>query len=256
MSEPLLQVINLAKRFEGIVATDNLTLNVVAGELHAVIGPNGAGKTTLIAQLGGQVIPDSGRIRFAGNDITALPIHKRNRLGLARTFQIASLFLDLSVLDNVALAVQAHAGHSFRFWHNAREDPELRQPARAALARVGLAQRADLPASALSHGEHRLLELAVALASQPRMLLLDEPMAGLGPEESAQMVKMLRALKRDLTILLVEHDMEAVFALADRITVLVYGQAIASGTPEAIRASGEVRQAYLGESDQDSATMH
>ena len=256
MSEPLLQVINLAKRFEGIVATDNLTLNVVAGELHAVIGPNGAGKTTLIAQLGGQVIPDSGRIRFAGNDVTALPIHRRNRLGLARTFQIASLFLDLSVLDNVALAVQAHAGHSFRFWHNAREDPELRQPARAALARVGLAQRADLPASALSHGEHRLLELAVALASQPRILLLDEPMAGLGPEESAQMVEMLRALKRDLTILLVEHDMEAVFALADRITVLVYGQAIASGTPEAIRSSGEVRQAYLGESDQGSAAMH
>jgi len=256
MSEPLLQVIDLAKRFEGIVATDSLTLNVVAGELHAVIGPNGAGKTTLIAQLGGQVIPDSGRIRFAGNDITALPIHKRNRLGLARTFQIASLFLDLSVLDNVALAVQAHAGHSFRFWRNAREDPELRQPARAALARVGLGQRADLPASALSHGEHRLLELAVALASQPRMLLLDEPMAGLGPEESAHMVEMLRALKRDLTILLVEHDMEAVFALADRITVLVYGRAIASGTPETIRASGEVRQAYLGESDEDSAAMH
>jgi branched-chain amino acid transport system ATP-binding protein len=256
MSEPLLQVINLAKRFEGIVATDSLTLNVVAGELHAVIGPNGAGKTTLIAQLGGQVIPDSGRIRFAENDITALPIHRRNRLGLARTFQIASLFLDLSVLDNVALAVQAHAGHSFRFWRNAREDPELRQPARAALARVGLAQRADLPASALSHGEHRLLELAVALASRPRMLLLDEPMAGLGPEESAHMVEMLRALKRDLTILLVEHDMEAVFALADRITVLVYGRAIASGTPEAIRSSGEVRQAYLGESDEESAAMH
>jgi branched-chain amino acid transport system ATP-binding protein len=256
MSEPLLQVVNLAKRFEGIVATDSLTLNVVAGELHAVIGPNGAGKTTLIAQLGGQVIPDSGRIRFAENDITALPIHRRNRLGLARTFQIASLFLDLSVLDNVALAVQAHAGHSFRFWRNAREDPELRQPARAALARVGLAQRADLPASALSHGEHRLLELAVALASQPRMLLLDEPMAGLGPEESAHMVEMLRALKRDLTILLVEHDMEAVFALADRITVLVYGRAIASGTPEAIRSSGEVRQAYLGESDEESAAMH
>ncbi|HEY6859206.1 MAG TPA: ABC transporter ATP-binding protein [Pseudolabrys sp.] len=256
MSEPLLQVINLAKRFEGIVATDSLTLNVIGGELHAVIGPNGAGKTTLIAQLAGQVIPDSGRIRFAGNDITALPIHRRNLLGLARTFQIASLFLNLSVLDNVALAVQAHAGHSFRFWRSAREDPELRQPARAALARVGLAQRADLPASALSHGEHRLLELAVALASQPRMLLLDEPMAGLGPEESTHMVEMLRALKRDLTILLVEHDMEAVFALADRITVLVYGRAIASGTPEAIRASGEVRQAYLGEPDEESAAMH
>ena len=250
MSEPLLQVTNLAKRFEGIVATDNLTLDVAAGELHAVIGPNGAGKTTLIGQLGGQVTPDSGRIRFAGNDITALPIHRRCRLGLARTFQIASLFLDLSVLDNVALAVQAHAGHSFRFWRDARSEPELRQPARTALARVGLAQRADLPASALSHGEHRQLELAMALAGQPRMLLLDEPMAGLGPEESARIIEMLRALKRDLTILLVEHDMEAVFALADRITVLVYGRVIASGTPEAVRANEEVRRAYLGEDDE------
>ena len=248
MSEPLLQVTNLAKRFEGIVATDNLALNVVAGELHAVIG-------TLIAQLGGQVIPDSGRIRFAGNDITALPIHKRNRLGLARTFQIASLFLDFSVLDNVALAVQAHVGHSFRFWRDARKDPELRKPARVVLARVGLAQRADLPASALSHGEHRLLELAIALASEPRMLLLDEPMAGLGPDESARMIELLRTLKRELTILLVEHDMEAVFALADRITVLVYGRAIASGTPEAIRANEEVRRAYLGEGD-ERATAH
>jgi branched-chain amino acid transport system ATP-binding protein len=250
MSEPLLQVTNLAKRFEGIVATDNLTIDVAAGELHAVIGPNGAGKTTLIAQLGGQVTPDSGRIRFAGNNITALPIHRRCRLGLARSFQIASLFLDLSVLDNVALAVQAHAGHSFRFWRDARSEPELRQPARAALARVGLAQRADLPASALSHGEHRQLELAMALAGQPRMLLLDEPMAGLGPEESAHMIEMLRTLKRDLTILLVEHDMEAVFALADRITVLVYGRVIASGTPEAVRTNEGVRRAYLGEDDE------
>jgi branched-chain amino acid transport system ATP-binding protein len=250
MSEPLLQVTNLAKRFEGIVATDNLTLDVAAGELHAVIGPNGAGKTTLIGQLGGQVTPDSGRIRFAGNDITAQPTHRRSHLGLARTFQIASLFLDLSVLDNVTLAVQAHAGHSFRFWRDARSEPELRQPARAALARVGLAQRADLPASVLSHGEHRQLELAMALAGQPRMLLLDEPMAGLGPEESARMIEMLRALKRDLTILLVEHDMEAVFALADRITVLVYGRVIASGTPEAVRANEEVRRAYLGEDDE------
>jgi branched-chain amino acid transport system ATP-binding protein len=253
MSEPLLQVTNLAKRFEGIVATDNLTLDIAAGELHAVIGPNGAGKTTLIGQLGGQVTPDSGRIRFAGNDITALPTHRRCHLGLARTFQIASLFLDLSVLDNVTLAVQAHAGHSFRFWHDARSEPELRQPARAALARVGLAQRADLPASALSHGEHRQLELAMALAGQPRMLLLDEPMAGLGPEESARMIDLLRALKRDLTILLVEHDMEAVFALADQITVLVYGRVIASGTLESVRANEEVRRAYLGEDDEESA---
>jgi branched-chain amino acid transport system ATP-binding protein len=249
MSEPLLQVVNLAKRFDGVVATENLTLNVAVGELHAVIGPNGAGKTTLVAQLGGQVMPDSGRIRFAGNDITALPVHTRSHLGLARTFQISSLFLDLPVLDNVAMAVQAHAGHSFRFWRNARRDHELRKPALAVLARVGLAERAGLLVSALSHGERRLLELAVALASNPRMLLLDEPMAGLGPEESARMVAMLRGLKRDLTILLIEHDMEAVFLLADRITVLVYGRVIASGPPETIRASEEVRQAYLGEGD-------
>ena len=249
MSQPLLKITYLAKRFEGIVATDNLTLDVAAGELHAVIGPNGAGKTTLIGQLGGQVKSDSGRIYFSGIDITTLPTHQRSRLGLARSFQIASLFLDLSVLDNVMLVVQAHAGHSFRFWREARSEPELRQPARAALARVGLTQRAELPASALSHGEHRLLELAMALAGQPRMLLLDEPMAGLGPEESARMIEMLRALKRNLTVLLVEHDMEAVFALADRITVLVYGRVVASGTPEVIRADDAVRRAYLGEDD-------
>jgi branched-chain amino acid transport system ATP-binding protein len=250
MNEPLLQVENLAKRFGGIVATDDLALSIPERELHAVIGPNGAGKTTLIAQLSGQLTPESGRIRFAGADITALPMYRRSALGLARSFQITSLFLDLSVLDNVALAVQAHAGHSFRFWHKARAEDELRRPARAALDRVGLAARADGPASALSHGEHRLLELAMALAGNPRMLLLDEPMAGLGPEESARMVDMLRALKTEFTILLVEHDMEAVFALADRITVLVYGRVIASGAPDDIRADPQVREAYLGESEE------
>jgi len=249
MSDTLLQVDNLAKRFGGIIASDDLSLSVSSGELHAVIGPNGAGKTTLIAQLSGQLRPDAGTIRFAGNDITALPMHRRSQLGLARSFQITSLFLDLSVLDNVALAVQAHAGHSFRFWRAARREPELCDPAHSALARVGLSGRADRPASALSHGEHRLLELAMALAGSPRMLLLDEPMAGLGPEESARMVAMLRALKNELTILLVEHDMEAVFALADRITVLVYGRVIASGAPADIRANADVRDAYLGEAE-------
>ena len=253
MSETLLQVENLAKRFEGIVATDHIMLNVAAGELHAIIGPNGAGKTTLIAQLGGQLTPDSGRIRFDGHDITALPMYRRSRLGLARSFQITSLFLDLSVLDNVALAVQAHAGHSFRFWRAARQEAELREPARAALERVGLSDRADLPASALSHGEHRQIELAMALVGSPRMLLRDEPMAGLGPEESARMVEMLRALKKELTILLVEHDMEAVFALADRITVLVYGRVIASGAPAEIRINAAVREAYLGEAEAEGA---
>jgi len=245
----LLRVQNLAKRFGGIVATDDLSLSIPEGELHAVIGPNGAGKTTLIAQLSGQLVTDSGRIYFGGSDISGVSMPSRSLLGLARSFQITSLFLDLSVLDNVALAVQAHAGHSFHFWRIARREPELRDPARAALARVGLSARADLPASALSHGEHRQLELAMALASQPRMLLLDEPMAGLGPEESARMVSMLRDLKKELTILLVEHDMEAVFALADRITVLVYGRVIASGKPEDIRNNAQVRDAYLGEQE-------
>jgi branched-chain amino acid transport system ATP-binding protein len=226
-----------------------VTLNVAPGELLAVIGPNGAGKTTLIAQLSGQLRPDIGRIYFDGRDITALPAYRRSLIGLARSFQITSLFLDFSVLDNVALAAQAHAGHSFRFWRNARRENNLRAPARAALARVGLSERADVRASALSHGEHRQLELAMALAGSPRLLLLDEPMAGLGPEESARMVAMLRALKSEVTILLVEHDMEAVFALADRITVLVYGRVIASGAPADIRANPQVREAYLGEQE-------
>jgi branched-chain amino acid transport system ATP-binding protein len=249
MADALLRIAGLAKRFGGIVATDDVALDVPEGELHAVIGPNGAGKTTLIAQLSGQLMADSGRIHFAGVDITRTPAWRRSHLGLARSFQITSLFLDHSVLDNVALAVQAHAGHSFRFWRNARLETGLRQKARAALDEVGLAHRADARASLLSHGEHRLLELAMALAGQPRMLLLDEPMAGLGPDESARMVAMLRRLKQHYTILLVEHDMEAVFALADRISVLVYGRVIATGAPDVIRANNQVREAYLGEDD-------
>jgi branched-chain amino acid transport system ATP-binding protein len=248
--EALLQIEGLTKRFGGVVASDEIALEVPRGELHAIIGPNGAGKTTLIGQLTGETEPDAGSIRFDGRDITALPGWRRSQLGLARSFQITSLFLDFTVLDNVALAVQARAGHSFRFWRAARREPELRDPARAALARVGLADRADVIVASLSHGEQRQLEIAMALATGPRMLLLDEPMAGMGPEESARMVKLLRELKQGLTILLIEHDMEAVFALADRITVLVYGRVIATGAPEAIRANPGVRQAYLGDSDE------
>jgi branched-chain amino acid transport system ATP-binding protein len=247
VADALLQIEGLTKRFGGVIASDEISLDVPRGELHAIIGPNGAGKTTLIGQLTGELDPDAGRIRFDGADITALPVHRRSQLGLARSFQITSLFLDFNALDNVALAVQAHAGHSFRFWRNARHETELREPARAALQRVGLSARADVLVANLSHGEHRQLEIAMALATGPRMLLLDEPMAGMGPEESARMVRTLRALKAELTILLVEHDMEAVFALADRITVLVYGRVIASGAPEAIRRNAEVREAYLGE---------
>jgi branched-chain amino acid transport system ATP-binding protein len=249
VADVLLSIDGLTKRFGGVVASDSIVLDVHAGELHAVIGPNGAGKTTLIAQLSGEIAPDAGRIRFQGIDITALPVHARSQLGVARSFQITSLFPDLTALDNAALAVQAHTGHSFHFWRDARKQSELRDPARAALARVGLSGRADVVVSNLSHGEHRQLELAMALATNPRMLLLDEPMAGLGAEESARMVATLHELKRELTILLIEHDMEAVFALADRITVLVYGRVIASGAPAAIRTNAEVRQAYLGEQE-------
>jgi branched-chain amino acid transport system ATP-binding protein len=249
----LLQIDGLTKHFDGVVASDNIVLAVPRGELHAIIGPNGAGKTTLIGQLMGEIVPGSGTIRFGGTDITKLPTYQRSRLGLARSFQITSLFLDFTALDNVALAVQAHAGHSFRFWRDARKEKELRQPARAALARVGLTDRADIIVANMSHGEHRQLEIAMALATRPRMLLLDEPMAGMGPEESQRMVKMLRELKQELTILLIEHDMETVFALADRITVLVYGRVIASGTPEEIHANEKVRQAYLGEHETSTA---
>ena len=249
MAEPLLKIEGVTKRFGGVVASDGITLGVPKGELHAIIGPNGAGKTTLIGQLTGEVLPDAGHIRFGDRDITGLATYQRSMLGLARSFQITSLFLDFTALDNVALAVQAHAGHSFRFWRDARQEKELREPARAALARVGLGERADVIVANMSHGEHRQLEIAMALATKPRMLLLDEPMAGMGPEESVRMVETLKDLKRELTILLIEHDMEAVFALADRITVLVYGRVIASGSPEAIRASAEVRQAYLGEQE-------
>ena len=253
MTDVLLRIEALSKRFGGVLASDAISLEVPAGELHAIIGPNGAGKTTLIGQLAGEIAPDGGRIEFAKADITRLPAWRRSRLGLARSFQITSLFPDFSALDNVALAVQAHAGHSFRFWRDARSEPGLREPARAALARLAIAERADMLVSRLSHGEQRQLELAVALATRPRMLLLDEPMAGMGPDESARMVATLRELKGELTILLIEHDMEAVFALADRITVLVYGRIIASGTPEAIRADEKVREAYLGEQEAGNA---
>jgi branched-chain amino acid transport system ATP-binding protein len=249
VSDALLRIEGLSRRFGGVVASDSISLTVPSGELHAIIGPNGAGKTTLIGQLGGEITPDSGRIRFGDLDITDLPVWRRSQLGLARSFQITSLFTDFSVLDNVAFAVQAHAGHSFRFWRDARKQSSLRKPAGAALERVGLERRADMLVSRLSHGERRQLEIAMALATNPRMLLLDEPMAGMGPDESARMVKMLRQLKRGLTILLIEHDMEAVFALADRITVLVYGRTIASGAPEEIRANAQVREAYLGEQE-------
>ena len=254
MADPLLRVENLVRRFGGIVATDNLSLEVAKGELHAIIGPNGAGKTTLISQLTGQLHPNSGTIHFAGRDVTRLPAHRRSALGLARSFQITSLLPDFTAADNVAMAAQAHHGHSFHFWGNARKEKHLRDAAHAALGRVGLAHRADVMVSELSHGEQRELELAVALATKPQLLLLDEPMAGLGATESARMVTLLQELRREVTIVLVEHDMNAVFALADRITVLVYGRVIACDAPAAIRQHDEVKRAYLG--DQHVVTKH
>jgi branched-chain amino acid transport system ATP-binding protein len=249
MTESLLQIEGLTKRFGGVIASDAITLDIPPGEFHAVIGPNGAGKTTLIGLLAGEIAPHSGSIRFDRGDITTLPADRRSHLGLARSFQITSLFRDFTALDNVALAVQAHSGHSFRFWNDARHDDVLRAPAQAALERVGLGARAAMRVDRLSHGEQRQLEIAMALATKPRLLLLDEPMAGMGPDESARMVAMLRELKGGITILLIEHDMETVFALADRITVLVYGRIIASGDPAAIRADAAVREAYLGEQE-------
>jgi branched-chain amino acid transport system ATP-binding protein len=243
----ILAIENLRKTFGALIATDDLSLEVFPGEIHAIIGPNGAGKTTLIHQLAGMMESDSGRVIFEGNDIGGLAAPARVRKGLVRSFQITSILRDFSAVDNVALAIQAEQGHSFRFWRNARADSSLRDPALALLADVGLASRAHVRAGVLAHGEQRQLEIAMALATQPKMLLLDEPMAGMGAEESAQMTTYLASLKGRITMLLIEHDMDAVFALADRITVLVYGRAIATGTPDAIRSDAEVRRAYLGD---------
>ncbi len=246
---PVLELRELRKRFGGLAVTDGVSIAVAAGAIHAVIGPNGAGKTTLVHQVSGLLAPDSGRVLFAGKDVTALPMHRRARLGLARSFQITSVVPGFSALENAALAVQARSGSSFRLLRPAAGQRALDGPAMEALEAVGLAGRARVPAGALSHGERRQLELAVALAMRPRLLLLDEPLAGAGPEETERLVGILSALKGRYAILLVEHDMRAVFALADRISVLVYGRVVATGAPAAIRANPEVRAAYLGEDD-------
>jgi len=248
VSEVLLEIRDLHKRYGGVNASDGIDLSVIRGELHALIGPNGAGKTTLIAQLSGLTKPDSGRVMFKQKDITALPAHQRVKLGLARSFQITSIFPEMSVHENAAVAVQASRGHSFKFWKQAKNDKARRQSADQVLEQVGLADRRDLLASQLSHGERRQLEIAMALATDPELLLLDEPMAGMGKQESDEMIALLRRLKSVKTILLVEHDMDVVFALADRISVLVYGKVVACDTPQAIKQNALVRQAYLGDS--------
>jgi branched-chain amino acid transport system ATP-binding protein len=245
--QPVLRIEELRKNFGALVVTNGVTLDVRPGELHAVIGPNGAGKTTLINQISGFLTPKSGRILFNGRDITALPVHARAGLGLARSFQITSILPGFSALENVALAVQAHAGSSFRFFARASAETALNTPARAALDEVGLSGRAHVPAGELSHGEKRALELAIALAMMPKLLLLDEPMAGTGREETDRLVALLSRLKGRFAMILVEHDMAAVFALADRISVMIYGRILASGTPDAVRRDPAVAAAYLGD---------
>ena len=243
----MLELENVSKHFGGLVATDSVTLAVRPGEVHALIGPNGAGKTTLVAQIAGDLASDGGTIRFDGADVTRAPQHERVRAGLARSYQVTSIFGSFSVLDNLALAVQARSGSSFSFWRPVASESALAGEARAIAAQIGLAGREDAVAATLAHGEQRALEVGLALATRPRLVLLDEPMAGLGPEESRAMIALVERVRERAAVLLVEHDMDAVFRLADRSSVLVSGRVIASGAPEAIRADAEVRKAYLGE---------
>ncbi len=238
---------NLVKRYGGLLVTDSVCLDVNPGELHAVIGPNGAGKTTLIRQLSGELASDSGKVYFAGHDITALPTHARTRRGLLRSYQITSIFEEFTALENAMLAAVGARGHAFGFWRAMKQNREAATAASEALAAVGLKHRENTLAGEMGYGERRQLELAMALASNPSFLLLDEPMAGMSVQESAAVVSLLKTLKSKYSILLIEHDMDAVFALADRITVLVYGKAAFSGTPDEIRNHPEVRAVYLGE---------
>jgi branched-chain amino acid transport system ATP-binding protein len=245
--EPLLALRGLTKRFGGLTATDGVTLDIAPGEIHALIGPNGAGKTTLIHQISGALPPDHGSVTFGGREITRLAMHERVAAGLVRSFQVTNIFQRFSVLDNVALAVQAGIGSSMGFWRPVAREAALFAEARELLARIGLADKAASTAATLAHGEQRQLEVGLALATRPKLLLLDEPLAGMGPEESERMVQLVAGLARTCTILLVEHDMQAVFRLATRISVLVSGRIIASGAPDDVRRDSEVRRAYLGD---------
>lgn len=245
----LLDVRNLRKSYGALKVTDDLNLSVEEGELHAIIGPNGAGKSTLIAQLSGQAGSDGGSVRFGGAEMMGQPMHRRVRAGMSRSFQITSILPGFTALENVATAVQARQGSSFRFFSPVADEHALNEQALAALDRVGIADRAFFHAGSLSHGEKRQLELAIALATRPRLLLLDEPLAGTSGQEADRLVEVMRGLKGDVTLVLIEHDMDAVFSLADRISVLVYGRIIATGTPDQIRDDPQVRAAYLGEEE-------
>ena len=245
--DALLRVVGLVKRFGGLAATDHANLSVRQGEIHALIGPNGAGKTTLIHQISGVLSPDAGHIHFAGHDITARSMHQRVQRGLARSYQITQIFQRLSVLDNLALAVQAVDGSSFHFWRRARAEGPRYAQAQAVAQRVGLGERLHPLAGALSHGEQRQLEVGLALATRPQLLLLDEPLAGMGPDESERMLGVLQGLRGSITLMLVEHDMDAVFRLADTISVLVAGRVIATGSAAQVRDNPDVKRAYLGD---------
>ncbi len=243
----LLSIEGLSKRFGAVLATDNVSLELRAGEVHGLIGPNGAGKTSLIGQISGSVAPDSGVIRFDGVDITRLPQHQRVRLGLVRSFQITRLFKGFSALENLAVAVQARSGSSLSFWRPVASEPGLREEAFQLLTDLGLASRADTRADQLSHGEQRTLEVGLGLATRPRLLLLDEPMAGSGPDESERLCQLIERIRSRVSILLIEHDVDAVFRLADRVSVLVYGRIVATGHPDAVRSDPDVIAAYLGD---------
>ena len=245
--KPILVVDQLVKRFGALVATDRVCLEIKAGEIHALIGPNGAGKSTLIHLLSGTMPNDGGTIHLNGQDVTHASAHQRVAAGLSRSYQITNVFKNMSVLDNLLLAVQAHAGSSFRFWAPRQNDQALLHAARALAEQCSIDESLWLqPAGTLPHGEQRKIEFALALAAKPGVLLLDEPMAGMGPEETLRLTEMIESMRGRMSMVLVEHDMDAVFRLADRISVLVYGRIIATGTPEQIRANPEVRQAYLG----------
>lgn len=247
--QPLLQARNLVKRYGGLLATDDVSLSVTHGQIHALIGPNGAGKTTLIKQLSGELQPNSGQVYLAGQDVTSFNTAARARMGLARSYQITSIFPGFTVLENVMLAVQAQQGHSFVAWQTVHSDKTLTQPALEVLERVGLHAKANHRVDAMAHGEHRQIELAMALAAKPKVLLLDEPMAGMSQAESEHMTTLLASLKQDYGMILIEHDMQAVFALADVVSVLVYGKVVMHGTPQQVKHDPAVRAAYLGDEE-------
>jgi branched-chain amino acid transport system ATP-binding protein len=247
MMEPTLEIRNLQKRYGGLKASDDLSLDLKKGEVHAVIGPNGAGKSTLVAQISGLVSPDQGSIVLKGQNITKWSAARRARCGIARTFQITSMFRDFSALDNVLLAYQcAHRGHAFRFFKPARQDKRALAQAHDHLHRVGLSALTNVKAAHLSGGQQRAMEIAMAIAADPDVLLLDEPMAGMGREDTARLVVLLSELRNDYAMLLIEHDMDVIFRLSDRISVLMAGQVIASGSPDEVRSSALVQEAYLG----------